>query len=219
MRIGRRQNSENNPTKLGAMHDVRKSIEPDVSTRHHTKEPTALSGREAVSALAYQQSRAPKSDDFKGRGPTADNSTLIVGRNIQLKGEIKACDTLIVEGRTEASMDSRVIRILENGLFEGEAAVDTAEISGHFKGSLTARERLSVRATGKVEGTIRYGRLEVEDGGQAAGTLEVIDSHQKSATKLETAEMPKDKGAAAGSTSPKPTEMDSPVDRRLTLSS
>src|SRR5262245_4133854 len=45
-------------------------------------------------------------------------SKLIVGPDIKLKGaEITDCDTLVVEGRVEASMDSRVIQISEQGTF------------------------------------------------------------------------------------------------------
>src|SRR3546814_915010 len=48
-----------------------------------------------------------------------EGSKLIVGRNIKLKGvEITDCDTLVVEGRVEASMDSRVIQIAESGRSE-----------------------------------------------------------------------------------------------------
>src|SRR3546814_10318898 len=57
-----------------------------------------------------------------------EGSKLIVGRNIKLKGvEITDCDTLVVEGRVEASMDSRVIQIAESGAFVGTAGIDTAD--------------------------------------------------------------------------------------------
>jgi len=56
-------------------------------------------------------------------------SKLIVGPDIKLKGaEITDCDTLVVEGRVEASMDSRAIQISEHGVFVGKAGIDVAEI-------------------------------------------------------------------------------------------
>ena len=108
-----------------------------------------------------------------------EGSRLIVGRNIQLKGEITACDTLVVEGRVEASMNSRMIQVSEAGLFDGEATVETAEIAGRFEGTLTARERLLVRSTGKITGKVRYGRVEIEDGGEIAGEIGVLSSDGK----------------------------------------
>ena len=54
-------------------------------------------------------------------------SKLIVGPNIKLKGvEITDCDTLVVEGRVEATIDSRVIQISERGAFKGSAEIDFA---------------------------------------------------------------------------------------------
>jgi len=101
-------------------------------------------------------------------------SKLIVGPNIKLKGvEINDCDTLVVEGLVEATMDSRVIQIAEKGAFKGSAGIDVAEIRGDFDGELTVRQKLVVYATGKVTGKIRYGKLVIEEGGQISGDVQV----------------------------------------------
>ena len=100
-------------------------------------------------------------------------SKLIVGPNIKLKGvEISDCDTLVVEGRVEATMNSRVIQIAEMGAFTGSADVELAEIRGDFEGELTVREKLVIFGTGKVSGKIRYGKLVVEEGGQLSGDVQ-----------------------------------------------
>ncbi|MBT9475071.1 polymer-forming cytoskeletal protein [Polaromonas sp.] len=99
-------------------------------------------------------------------------SKLTVGPNIKLKGvEITDCDTLVVEGFVEATMDSRVIQISEQGSFKGSAEIDVAEIRGEFDGNLTVRDKLVIYSTGKVTGTIRYGKLVVEEGGQISGEI------------------------------------------------
>lgn len=100
-------------------------------------------------------------------------SKLTVGPNIKLKGvEITDCDTLVVEGSVEATMDSRVIQISERGSFKGSAEIDIAEIRGEFDGTLTVRQKLVIYATGKVTGKIRYGKLVIEEGGQLSGEIE-----------------------------------------------
>ena len=99
-------------------------------------------------------------------------SKLTVGPNIKLKGvEITDCDTLVVEGTVEATMNSRVIQIAEQGAFKGSAEIDIAEIRGEFNGNLTVRQKLVIYATGKVTGTIRYGKLVIEEGGQLSGEI------------------------------------------------
>ena len=114
-------------------------------------------------------------DGAASAAATATESTgskLIVGPNIKLKGvEITDCDTLVVEGTVEATVDSRVMQISEQGAFNGSAEIDIAEIRGNFDGTLTVREKLVIFATGKVSGKIRYGKLVVEEGGQLSGEI------------------------------------------------
>jgi len=107
-----------------------------------------------------------------GGAPREGGSKLTVGPNIKLKGvEITDCDTLVVEGLVEATMDSRVMQIAEHGAFKGSAEIDIAEIHGEFDGDLTVRQKLVIYATGKVTGKIRYGKLVIEEGGQLAGEI------------------------------------------------
>ncbi len=104
--------------------------------------------------------------------PQPEGKRLIVGRDINMSGTIAACDLLHVEGRMEATLvDGKLIEISETGVFIGKATVDVAEIAGHFEGELTVRDRLILRATGRVSGVIRYARLEIELGGEVTGTL------------------------------------------------
>ncbi len=101
---------------------------------------------------------------------------LVVGPDIKLKGvEISDCDTLIVEGRVEATLDSRVLEITEHGVFQGTIAVDNAEIHGRFEGELTVRKQLVIHATGKVSGKIRYTKIKVEEGAELGGDISMLD--------------------------------------------
>lgn len=100
-------------------------------------------------------------------------SKLTVGPNIKLKGvEITDCDTLVVEGTVEATMDSRLMQISQQGAFKGAAEIDIAEIHGEFDGTLTVRQKLVIYATGKVTGKIRYNKVVIEEGGQLSGEIQ-----------------------------------------------
>jgi len=105
----------------------------------------------------------------------AAGSKLIVGPHIKLKGvEITDCDTLVVEGRVEASMDSRVVQIANGGVFSGTATMDVAEIRGTFNGNLTVRKHLVIYASGRVSGEIRYGKIKIEEGGELSGNVSML---------------------------------------------
>jgi len=110
-------------------------------------------------------------------GGATDMRKLIVGRDISLAGEISACDVLVVEGTVEAKLrDGRNIEIAETGLFKGSVEIDEADIAGRFEGDISVRGRLRLRATGRITGTIRYGQLEVEAGGQLIGEIQSLSN-------------------------------------------
>lgn len=109
---------------------------------------------------------------------------LTVGRGIVLNGEISACEHLLVEGRVEASLKgAKIIEVAESGTFKGDADIEDAIIAGRFEGDLVVHGRLSVRGTGKVTGSVRYTRLEVESGGVISGTMEELDKSEKPAAR------------------------------------
>ncbi len=153
----------------------------EMDTPIATATPTNLRHGAASTFQGSQASVAPQqavaSTQKSGSEMTANSapeggSKLTVGPNIKLKGvEITDCDTLVVEGFVEATMDSRVMQIAEQGAFKGSAEIDVAEIRGEFNGNLTVRQKLVIYSTGKVTGTIRYGKLVIEEGGQLAGEI------------------------------------------------
>jgi cytoskeletal protein CcmA (bactofilin family) len=114
--------------------------------------------------------------------PEAAGKRLIVGQGIRLSGEISSCDRLVVEGAVEATLnDTLALEIAESGRFTGGCEVEEADISGVYDGDLTVRKRLFVRSTGKLNGTVRYGELELERGGQIAGNISVMSVTASSA--------------------------------------
>ncbi len=152
---------------------------------------------------ALRSAEAAKSESAAAAVPEApeNGNKLIVGPNIKLKGsEITDCEILVVEGRVEASMNSRDIRIAEGGVFSGKAEIDVAEVRGTFEGELTARKRLVVYATGRVSGTIHYGALMVEEGGSITGNMAM---HIPGAHASKVTELPSQSAAAESSQSDK----------------
>ncbi|MFQ5974074.1 MAG: polymer-forming cytoskeletal protein [Alphaproteobacteria bacterium] len=117
--------------------------------------------------------------DQASRGDRSRDGVLQVGRDIVLSGEITTCDTLVVQGRVEAtSFEGRSLEIADAGTFQGSAQVETARICGRFEGDLVVRERLSITRNGRVAGCVRYGTLDVENGGELSGNVEAQTKEQ-----------------------------------------
>ena len=151
-----------------------------VRNPHDAPSPAAAhaAAASAASASAARAPGTPVASPPAANAPHASHpreeggSKLIVGPNIKLRGvEIDDCDTLVVEGRVEATMVSRAIQIAEHGAFSGKVDVDVAEIRGEFQGEMTARTKLVVHASGRVSGKIRYGKMLVQEGGEMSGDI------------------------------------------------
>jgi len=149
-------------TELPILHRDPPHREPSSREPASRESQREASGREATPA--------PSPEEVAG-------SKLFVGVNIKLKGvEISNCDVLVIEGQVDATINSKVMEISKPGTLTGTAVIDIAEIHGEFSGELTARTKLVVHGTGRVTGTVRYGKLVVAEGGMLMGELKQIDA-------------------------------------------
>ncbi len=104
-----------------------------------------------------------------------DASRLVVGRELTLRGEINACQHLVIEGVVESeSLRAQRLDVLENGIFSGVAQAQKAIIAGKFDGQLTVTGPVVIKATAMISGDIRYGQLQIEPGARISGRLEYV---------------------------------------------
>ena len=113
-----------------------------------------------------------------GQGAPGGNErrTLVVGRGISLQGLVQDAERLVVEGTVEAQMiHAMELAVSPGGVFKGEIEVRGCGNRrhggwhGHRQGQ-PDRSRQRRRA-----GTARCRRLQVEDGGQITGRIEMIN--------------------------------------------
>ncbi|MDE2005315.1 MAG: polymer-forming cytoskeletal protein [Rhodospirillales bacterium] len=126
-----------------------------------------------ATAPAYPGARPPAREGGERR-------TLVVGRGISVQGTVQDAERLVVEGTVEATMiHATELAIAHGGMFKGEIEVEDAEIAGTMNGTLTARGNLVLRANGKLMGTARYRRLQVEEGGKISGQMEMLSEDSR----------------------------------------
>lgn len=163
-------------TKKRSVDDVKDTPKSTV-TQYPTAAAKVAANSVSTGTSSNTSSNAAKSPfPLNGTAASSDisintTSRLHVGKDIHLKGEITACDRLIVEGKVEASMNSTEIEITESGIFIGEAVIDRADISGIFDGKLNVRSHLIIRKGGRVTGDIQYENIEIEPGGEISGNF------------------------------------------------
>ncbi len=126
--------------------------------------PGAMPGFDRPSpASAAQPSAAP------------ERRTLVVSKGVSLQGIIKDAERLVIEGTVEADMLTVTeLAIQPGGIFKGEIDAEIAEIAGLVDGTVSARTSLTVTGTGRIAGVARCRRLQVENGGQISGKIEML---------------------------------------------
>ena len=117
--------------------------------------------------------RRPVSDTPRFSTGSGEGRRMVVAKDITLAGQISKCDYLVVEGAVEGMRyDGQALEVAEGGSFNGSIEVDSAEIAGIFEGVVVVRGRLTIRPTGRITGTVRYGEIEINAGGQVNGELQ-----------------------------------------------
>jgi cytoskeletal protein CcmA (bactofilin family) len=134
--------------------------------------------------IVQHQSLTPDSTNRLGEGDRS--ARLIVGPNIKLKGvEISDCESLVVEGVVEATLRAAQVQVNESGLLCGKVVAQVAEIRGEFRGDLTVHDRLTVHASGRISGTVRYQRIKLEEGAEISGNIAPVNAGETMELPLE----------------------------------
>ena len=139
-----------------------------------TEHKVAVGG--SASGLVLPQLAALRAGQSERTERSAQRGELVIGRGIRVKGQIGACETLVVEGELDASVEVRLLRLLEGGEFKGAAVVQDADLMGCFDGQLTVRGRLRLSPGARVAGQIRYSRILIEEGGEICGDVAALTS-------------------------------------------
>jgi cytoskeletal protein CcmA (bactofilin family) len=97
---------------------------------------------------------------------------VFLGPEIVLSGELKSCDTLVAEGILDSSrIECRKFILGSAGSCKGEVQAESAVISGRFEGRLIVRARLLIKSGGQVRGSVQYGEVQIEPGGELQGDM------------------------------------------------
>lgn len=101
-----------------------------------------------------------------------DANRLYIGEGVTIKGEVTVPDTLVVCGVLEGDLSVGNLVVGETGSVKGRITVaENAEISGKVFEKLDVKCLLILRSSGRVDGHISYGLLQIEQGASIAGGL------------------------------------------------
>ncbi len=130
-----------------------------------------------------------------------------VGAGVTLKGEISVPDLIVVDGTIEGDITARVVCVGQTGVIRGNISATEADISGWISDHIEIKQLLVVRSTGRVEGKVMYGEIELEKGAVVTGDLSATDDYRA------VSKTPTQKSAAPESTAPAAKTTSSSLER------
>jgi len=97
------------------------------------------------------------------------------GQSIVIKGDVSGSEDLVIAGRVEGSisLNGRVLTLAAGSHVVGEIEAGTIVVSGKVDGKVDAKERLDIKSTAVVQGTLSAAKLLVADGSQITAKVDM----------------------------------------------
>lgn len=109
------------------------------------------------------------------KGDSGSSDFGLIGRGIEITGDIVFADRLQVDGKVTGKIasESGSIVIGESGHIEAQVDVGVCVIHGALHGNLIARSKVEIRKSGRVHGDVITPVLLVEEGAVFNGAIKM----------------------------------------------
>ena len=98
----------------------------------------------------------------------------VVGKGIQVRGNLSGSGDLVVEGRVEGHIALQDhVMVQEEGTLVADVESRELTVNGSMSGNIDASERVSIANSATVIGDIRAPRVVIEDGARFRGNIEM----------------------------------------------
>jgi cytoskeletal protein CcmA (bactofilin family) len=105
-------------------------------------------------------------------------SMAVIGKSVQIRGEVKGNEDLVIEGLVEGTITLTDSRLTVGANARVTANVDARDVvvQGTLHGDIHASGRVELRTGSHVAGDIRAARLSIEDNAIYSGKVELAGS-------------------------------------------
>jgi cytoskeletal protein CcmA (bactofilin family) len=102
------------------------------------------------------------------------DTACVIGKGIQIRGNLSGSGDLVVEGRMEGHIALQdQVTVEEIGTVVADVETRQIAINGKMSGNIDANERVSISSTATMIGDIRAPRIVIEDGARFRGTIDM----------------------------------------------
>lgn len=105
-----------------------------------------------------------------------DSATATIGKSVQIRGEVKGNEDLLIDGLVEGSItlnDSR-LTIGSNARVQANVSARDVVVIGTLNGDINAAGRVELRSGCHVTGDLRASRLSIEENAIFSGKVDLV---------------------------------------------
>lgn len=138
------------------------------------KEDAKTQGVPEVSTTPARESRPAPAGSPAPEPFVSPNAAACISQGIRIKGEVTGSEDLFVDGHVDGKLDisGGTVTIGPNGRVKADISARELIVRGEVTGKVSARDRVQLWSTGRVQGEVETGRLAIEDGAFLRGKVE-----------------------------------------------
>lgn len=101
-----------------------------------------------------------------------------VGKSVRFKGDINGDGDVDIDGTLEGSVSvpANTVTVRSSGFVQGCITARNVIVGGKVNGDITARERIELKASARVDGEVEARRIVVSDGARITGRVEMSEA-------------------------------------------
>ena len=99
----------------------------------------------------------------------------MIGKGVVIEGEMSGSEDLAIEGKVDGTVSFRehVVTVGPRGRVQARVVAKSVVVFGVVNGMITASEKVSIEASGRVEGVVTAPRVAIADGAQLQGRVDM----------------------------------------------
>jgi cytoskeletal protein CcmA (bactofilin family) len=108
---------------------------------------------------------------------------------MQIKGDIRAREELLVDGEVEGTLESQsILTVGPSGKVRANIKARSVIILGSVRGNVEVAEKIAIREQGSLIGDIKTAGISIDDGAYFKGSIDIIRSEPGPTVKAEREE-------------------------------
>jgi len=122
-----------------------------------------------------EENDSPRTVTLPPPTAVATRHAAIVGASMQIKGEIRSREELVIEGEVDGVVESQSsITIGPNGKVKANIKAREVAVYGIVRGNVEVSEKIAIRDKGSVIGDIKTAGISIDDGAYFKGSIDIV---------------------------------------------